>query len=393
MTQLLHQLGHQYQWNLQSHQNDHTGDGVIVGPRYMDPDKLSGIPYILRKQSFFDPQFFLPNSARGKLQKYSFFPDVLAGGFTTTEWSPVVSSECANGCVEFQRSMGFGSVVIPTRFYEGMPSDYISKQEHQFVTPFLACIGDLKLEVPVYLQLILTDQMLKDKPYREQILNWVTSFPEVSGVYLIYHVHNRQKQIGDIDLLMSLMSFISALKAANMSVVVGYTNAESALLLCAGPDAVTMGSYENLRMFNLRSFEEADGSVRRGPNARVYIPRLLEWVEYQYIGAIRRVVGDIDEYIGDDSYRMSMFEPKYNWHFTKREPYMHYFKSFTMQFQRLSSPTDGTLIDKVLAECQQAHNEFRNLREKGVVFPSGSGGEHIAGWITTINLWRREAGI
>ncbi|MEW6172244.1 MAG: hypothetical protein AB1510_04150 [Bacillota bacterium] len=391
MTSLLHQLGHRYQWSLLSILEENSGDGVIVGPRYMGPETVSQIPHTLRARSLFDPQFFLPNTARGKLQDYSFFPDVLSGGYSTTDWNTGIALDCASRCLEFQRAFGFSALVIPTRFYEGMPSEFIPNQENQFVIPFLQSIEGSRINLPVYLQLILTDQMLRDETYRTGILNWATSFPELDGIYLIYHVHNRQKQIGNIDFLMGLMNFIAALKNANMAVFVGYTNTESILLLCAGPDAVTMGSYENLRMFGLRSFEKENGSVTRGPNARVYIPRLMDWVDYQYIGAIGRVVGNIDEYIDDDNYRIRMFEPFYNWHFTKPEPYKHYFKSFTQQFQRIASSSDRELLENVAYECQQALEEFRVLRSSGIVFPPGNGGEHLASWMTVINLWRGDA--
>lgn len=390
MTKLLHQLGHRYQWSLTSIKEDSAGDGVIVGPRYMEPSKVADIPYSVRSRSIFDPQFFLPNTAAGKLREYSFFPDILSDGFSTSEWSIDSASECADRCLEFQLSMDFEAVVIPTRFYEGMPSNFITNQERQFVHPFLSSVERLGVDTAVYLQLILTDQMLKDRPYRTEILNWITSFPELSGVYLIVHAHNRTKQNADIDLLIGLLSFISALKRVGMCIVIGYTNTESLLLLCAEPDAVTMGSYENLRMFSLRAFENQDGSTPRGPNPRIYIPRLLDWVEYQYIGAIARVVSDLDDYIGNDTYRVRMFQSSYNWHFTKPEPYKHYFKSFSDQFYRLHSSSSDTLVDRVLAECRQAHNDFEMLREAGIVFPSGSGGEHVANWITAINLWRQE---
>lgn len=390
MTLLLHQLGHRYQWSIASIAEDNAGDGVIIGPRYMEPSKVANIPYSLRYRSLFDPQFFLPNTAAGKLREYAFFPDILSDGFSTAEWSTDSASECADRCLEFQLSMEFGAVVIPTRFYEGMPSNFITDQESQFVHPFLSSVERLGVDTAVYLQLILTDQMLKDQTYKAEILNWITSFPELSGVYLIVHVHNRTKQISDIDLLIGLLNFISVLKRVGMCIVIGYTNTESLLLLCAEPDAVTMGSYENLRMFSLRAFEDQDGSTTRGPSARIYIPRLLDWVEHQYIGAIARVVSNLDDYIGNDSYRMRMFQPTYNWHFTKPEPYKHYFKSFSDQFHRLQASSGNSPVDRILAECQQALNDFEALRESGIVFPPGSGGEHLANWITAINLWRRE---
>ncbi|WP_027360820.1 hypothetical protein [Desulforegula conservatrix] len=85
-----------------------------------------------------------------------------------------------------------------------------------------------------------------------------------------------------------------------------------------------------------------------------------------------------------------MFEPSYNWHFTKNEPYKHYFKSFYKQFKRLSASDPDSLLDNVISECNKAINEFNFLRDSGIVFPNNGGGEHLSTWITVINLWKRD---
>jgi len=355
----------------------------------MAPQKVRAIPAALRQSSLFDPQFFLPNSARGKLPEYSFFPEVLSGGFTTEEWGPEMARSCADRCLSFQNAYEFEAVVIPTRFYEGMPSNFISKQEAQFVVPFLQSIeASGTNDRPVFLQLILTDQMLKDESYRSELLNWVTSYPELHGVYLVYYVHNRQKQITDIQFLIGLLSFVGAIKSSGLSIAIGYANTESVLLLCAGADILTVGTYENLRMFNLKSFEEPDESPRRGPTPRIYVPRLMQWIDHQYIGAIGAVVEDLGEYLEDNEHSVRMFEPTYNWHFTKPEPYKHYFVSFARQFRRLNSHGADAIVDAVLEECRRATQGFEELNEAGLVFSPESGGGHLASWMTTLNLWR-----
>jgi hypothetical protein len=64
MVDIYHQLGWRYQWNLDSIVSDGTADGIIVSPRYMHQKTVVGLPLDLRKRSIFDPQFYVPNSAR-----------------------------------------------------------------------------------------------------------------------------------------------------------------------------------------------------------------------------------------------------------------------------------------------------------------------------------------
>ncbi len=386
MTQLLHQLGHRYQWNLDCIQEENIGDGVIIGPRYMERSFVQNLPLELRKNSIFDPQFFLPSSGKGKLPTYPFFPQVVSGDFSTTEWDPEFAHQCAANCVDFQIACDFKHLVIPTRVREGMPSDYIEEQSISFVEPFINEIRSREIFQKKILQLTLTDQMLKDDLYRRDILNWVTGIREIDGVYLIYYLSSRRKQIFDIDFLYSVLLFISDLKKSGMIVLLGYQNTESILMLISNPDAVTMGSYENLRMFGLTPYQNQDDIQIRGPNARIYISRLLQWVEYQYIGAINRVINNPINFYHDNKYKLAMFEPTYNWNFSKPEPYRHYFLSFADQFYRLASFEDENRIDAIREECEQALREFELLEEKGIVFDSESGGRHLPAWITALNL-------
>jgi hypothetical protein len=387
MTEVFHQLGHRFRWSIDSLLEDGTGDGIIAAARYMDPSRIAQLPTDLRVRSIFDPQFFLPGSTQGSLPKYPFFPQVIADGFSTAEWREPIALDCASQCLAFQAEHRFRYLVIPTRVREGMPADFIDTQHRSFVAPFLSAFERLPEPHPLLLQLVLTDQMLRDAAYRRDLLNWITGIGQIAGVYLIPFITNRPKQITDIDLLLGLMSFIRAIKAAQMMAVLGYVNTEAALLLVADPDIVTIGSYENLRMFGTSPYEHDKDGKRRGPNARVYVSRLLQWIEHQYIGAIARVVDDPEAYFEATPYRVTMFQPQYRWHFTKPEPYKHYFLASSRQLRRLAAPALPPRADAVRHELECAAAEFQSLRDRGIVFDDQSGGGHIAPWLTALNLY------
>jgi hypothetical protein len=277
---------------MKSWRESRTGDGGIVGARYVKPSGVLDIRREEREYCLFDPQFYLPNTKVGELKEYPFFPDVFADGFVTAEWDAETAYSCAVSCLRFQNERGFRGLVIPGRVYGGIKSDFIESQEGQFVEPFLRALTDLGYDgKQVYLQVVVTEHMIKNEVVRRELLNWVTSHQRVKGIYLVYYLESRSKQIEDIEFLVGLMSFIENLKYCGMDVCVGYCNTESLLLMCAGADAVSMGSYENLRMFGLDAFEKRDKDKKmKGPNPRVYVSRLLQWVEHQYLGAIELAV-------------------------------------------------------------------------------------------------------
>lgn len=387
MTEIFHQLGFRYQWNLKSIEGEGTGDGAIIAPRYMPKEKVISLPLSFRQKCFFDPQYYLPNSSSGKLSTYEFFPQVIADGFRTTEWTTELAYQSAYECLEFQISCDFRYLVAPTRFREGMPSDYIESQTTLFVDPFINAYIDLGKPKPLLLQIILTDQMLKDKSYITEVLNWVTGIQMIEGVYLIYQHTRTHKQVEDIEFLLSVNHFIKSIKESGMVVVIGYMNTESIPLMCAEPDIITIGTYENMRIFNTLSFEgtSTDKKKMHGPNARIYINKLLQWVEHDYLGAIERVVGDLKEFVADNVHMVTMFEPSYEWYFSKPDPYLHYFVSFSDQFRRLSTHNSIDRVQLVKDECQSALDQYERLERGGIVFDPNSGGRHLASWLTYLN--------
>ena len=109
------------------------------------------------------------------------------------------------------------------------------------------------------------------------------------------------------------------------------------------PDSITIGSYENLRMFKISRFEMSEGKSMRAPNARLYSSKLLQWLDYNYIDSMKSLVANYDSFFDDTNYKPLMLSvgefknQKYSWHFSKSEIYKHYFEVFYSQIKNLSS--------------------------------------------------------
>jgi hypothetical protein len=395
--EVFHQLGFRHSWNFQSLQDDQTGDGVILAPRYLERVAVEELEPRDKDFALFDPQFFLPSTPKGKLATYSFFPEVAAGGFSTSEFpaengNRSAARASAEGCVRFQVQNGFPYVVIPTRYLDGLPSDFIAKQSELFVEPFLAALEDHPDHRPVVLQLILNDLMLKNPEYRSEILNWVTGIPGLAGVYLIISASNRRKQLKDPELLEAALRFIAALDRNAIDVFVGYTNTEALLLSIAGPRAVTVGCYENMRMFNIRTFQDDEDSDVRGPTPRLYVSRLLQWVSRDYLPFIRRVLEPGEVLFDENGYQAEMFKPSYNWHFTKPELYKHGILEFWKQLRTVGDVFGRERYERVAAMINTARGWYSRFEDAGIAFDQDNDGSHLPLWLTVANQFAREQG-
>lgn len=386
-----HQLGFRYKWNLQSLEDDSTGEGVIIAPRFMNPDTVERLDDSIKQSAIFDPQFFLPRVPLGQLAAYDFFPQLVSGGFATSEYTPAIALESAKRCVEFQTRNNFRYVTVPTRHIPGMPSSFIENQQSLFIDPFMKAIEEKAINKEVLIQLILNENMIKDPEYSADILNWLTSLSNVRGVYLITEVAPRTKQHRDIDFLFSLLNFVDALAENELDVVLGYLNTESLLLSLASPRIVTIGIYENTRMFNVGNFAEKENTKMQGPNARLYCSRLLQWVDHRYIGAIQRALPEGSDFFDQNKYQALMFEPTFQWHFTKPQLYKHHFLVLGGQLRAIADLEDGERYKAVVEIFEDALESY-SLLESEIVFDADSSGVHLPAWLTAAHQFAKRKG-
>lgn len=386
--EIYHQLGHNYNWNLQSFKDDSCGNGMIISPCHTEEEKCPTILKSVSGKAFFDPQFFVPNSTKGKLKTYSFFPQVVSGGFATQDYA-ADSKISARECVSFQLSSDFEYGVIPTRYLAGTPSDFIKGQSEYFVEPFLREFEAQGCSKKLLLQLVLNEHMLKDEDFLSDILNWATGLTEIEGIYLITELQTASKQVNNLDFLIRKLHLIEQLRANDLMVVLGYLNTESLLLAIAGPDVLTIGSYENVRLFGATKFVD-EKKETRGPTPRLYISQLTQLVDHRYLNVISRLFSD--DFFDDTPYNAELFEPSFKWHFSKPALYKHYFVVLCRQLDELKNLDGNQRYSQLCDILGLSLDNFQIINSSGIVLDDNSGGTHLPIWLTAAHQFARDMG-
>jgi len=383
---IYHQLGHNYKWNLDLFTRDSIGDGVIFSPVNMKYDKLASLPVSLRKSGFLDPQYYMPKEEKGSLSTYSYFPSVMVDNFQTSDFKSI-SKESASRCVQLQIDFDFQKIIIPTRFFKEPPSDFFQKAEESIVIPYLSAISQQNNTSPVLLSAIVTTGQLIDEEKFDEYLSWITAL-EIDGVYLIFYHERSRKQIQREDFLFKCLQFIHYLKDNDLWVVVGYCNTEGLLYSAAMPDAITMGSYENLRFFREGRFVVDDG-VKRGPKARFFSSKLLQWIDSDYIGSFSNLMPDWENLFLDQTpHKDEIFDPEFNWHFTKPGIYKHFFHSFYSRVLDLPEEQPDR-IHHVDILFREAINCFQSIESSGIFLDNDSDGGHLPHWLNVISMFKK----
>lgn len=372
--ELLHQVGHNASWNLQSYQDEHCGDGLILSPLHQAMPIVEQLQPATRAASLFDPQFYLPNSRKRKLLSYPFFPEQVDGGFQTGTFAEH-AARVAQSCIEFQVAQAFRKVVVPTRFLDEMYPEYFEMQAEFSVSSFIAAAGNR----PLCLSVAVKASMIRHASWRRMLLDWITSFHQVDELYLMYEHVRDYKQIQDPEFLREALRFFREVMATGLKLTIGYTNTEGLLYTAAGDPNITMGAFENTRIFSVDKFVESDGD-RRGPKARIYLPGLMNWVQFQDAKLIRQLAPRVWERVymptqwGEDALAQSV-EPTFN----QPALYKHYFLNMQSQVNVLRQIPVNDRRNYLLERVADAMAAYQAL-PRGLNLERHGMGSHLPGW-------------
>lgn len=376
-----HQVGHNATWNIDSFEDDGCGDGLILSPVHQALNSIEKIKLETRNASLFDPQFYLPSSAKPKLMQYDFFPGkITEGGFSTIAFESIVK-DAANKCVSFQRDMGFRRITVPTRFLDQMYSDYIDRQRAFCVDAFM---DEIRSDEEICLSLAVTDAMICDQGFRTKLLTWITSYANVYELYLIYSRSSDPKQIHDADLLIACHRLGLEMAQIGIQLTWGHQNTEALLSTAQGEVGVTVGSFENTRIFSTAKFIVTDED-RRGPKARIYLKGLLNWIQFEQAKKIMENLPLIWKKIyeptkyADETLKL-VLEPTFN----QPSLYKHYFMNIDNEIKVISNIPQ---IDrkKYLRERVEIAQSYYAEIEKSMALEKHGQGTHLVQWLKAID--------
>ena len=390
--EVYHQLGHMNKWNIDSIQDENTGDGVIISPRHMNKKNVEILDAKMKKKAIFDPQIFNPHEVNKQMSTYNFYPSTLMpDGFDTGRYSEY-SSIYAAECVDFQIRNDFRFLVIPTRYYSEMPpvTDLIELQNENYINPFLSYTRSADIEKDIILQVTLSSYMIKNVEYTSELLNWITGVEGIKGVYLITEFLPHNGQIDDADYLYSLLNFISVLSQNELIVILGYLNTEALLLSIANPSIVTIGSYENLRCFDLSTFSGMGEKEKWSwTPPRIYVPLLLDWIEYDYFNLIKKKFPEYLKFSRDTEYTRTLLSPTYSGDAVKFT-YKHFLIEGSKQLRDVSVFEDEARYNEVHNIIECTIQRYSQLEKAGVELERC--GSNLQKWLTSANLFASDQG-
>lgn len=261
--------------------------GAILSPVNYDRSKTAGIVAKKPHDAFeyiFDPQFYVPNSNRGHLSEWSYFP----ANFDTADQSSPGHWEAINGTlISTSSALEVDVVASPCVLPKTFATDYYD---------FLVAIGNhLKSIAPSSIGVLQTAVIpLNDLNSLDRV-NELASILTKSlsdGIYLIfYSEQSGRRELSDGGTLGFACHLLNALSRSGIRVVVGYTGSDVVLWTESGASDCATGKFWNLRRFGPERWEESSSDGGGG--------QLPYWFEPSLLGYLREF--DLDRMLAAES--------------------------------------------------------------------------------------------
>lgn len=198
----------------------------------------------------FDPQLYVPETERGKLKKWSYFPkDFDTADPSDTRWREALNDKLSSACLKTMVDSACSPVIIPKVFDD----DYYSES----IEVCNALCSKLEGERISILQTALVGLADLTKEDRALEIASIVSRTDAERIYLVLvGSEPPRREFSGVSELVGAMRLIKACEENDLRVTVGFCSSDVLLWKAAGATACASGKFFNLRRFTRQRFEE-----------------------------------------------------------------------------------------------------------------------------------------
>lgn len=383
---ILHQLGHNHKWSLDSYFENRVGDGFIISAYSFEKekitDKLSGYkPEQYLPHSLIDLQFYGSKASNGEnLKSYPFHPI----NFKKSQETETSVIDSALAGIEYQEKLGLKEVLVP--------NVYIEPERGQKNSDLISILSkklnkQKKERVSYYLTVPISGTTIREDSEIDALLQGLTDMDIVFDGYYIAcepNLETRKKISVDYKYYSNLNRVLETLKKQGFKVILGFANVDSLVFAALNDlDAVSIGTYENLRNFNIKRFTEDKGG---GPSdGWYYSEKLLNFIKAKQLEVLRER-GGLDLVANTDNiFSDIILKDGYPWNTHRPDVHKNYLLAIARQLSKVASGSNKAERIAILEQMiEEARANYRSLEEKGIILDDESLNYHLPLWQTVL---------
>lgn len=377
-----HALGHNSNWNVESYLDHNIGDFFLITAFTHGAD-FDTKP-LLKKVidlSMIDLQFYgkkeSANLEKGKLSEFSFHP----ANCDSDEITNVYFDNCVKQAIDFQKDKNIKHIIIPN-FYENEDVEDIVAT----IKTINKYVSKLKREDEEYfMTLPFANHVIIDKVKVEEILFACTDMNICFDGYYITCENKpeyRKKLTTDFKIFKNLSRVFKTIKDQGFKTIYAYANWDAIIYLAqTNIDFITIGTYENLRNFDVKRFTE--NSSGGGSKGYYFSEKLLNMVRADDVTMLNET-GKINIIKNEKNiFSDIILQQGYPWNIHKPDVNKNYLLSITRLLKEIASIDDsGSRKDFVLRLIDSAIKNYDHLESNKIFLNNESSNYHLNTWKT-----------
>jgi hypothetical protein len=377
-----HILGHHSNWNIEAYLEQNIGDYFLITAftHGIDFESKKLIQKVFDK-SMIDLQFYgkkeSANINKGKLSEISFHP----ANCNPDEITNIYFENCVKQAIGFQEEKGFDNIIIPN-FYENDEVENIIFTLNS-MNSYLS--KNRKEGKKYFMTLPFANHVIIDKNKVEQILFACTDMDIIFDGYFITcetKLEFKRKLSTDIKIFRNLSRVLKTLNEQSFETIYAYANWDALIYLAqTNIDYITIGTYENLRKFDINRFVQDDSGG--GSKGYYFSEKLLNMIKAENVTVLRET--DTLDFIRNERNIFSdiILKEGYAWNIHKPDVNKNYLLSISRLFSEISSIDDMNMRKKfVLDLIERAISIYFQLEKKNVFLDNESSNYHLSLWKT-----------
>ncbi len=376
-----HTLGHNSNWSIESYFEQGIGDYFLItafnnGIGFSERNYFKKIHDI----SMIDLQFYGKKHKQGKLDEFEFHP----ANANPSEVTNVYFENCLKRAIDYQKNLGFNNIIIP-HFYENEDVKDIVRTIKS-INKHIKSIRSRKEKY--FMTLPFANYVIHDSAKVEEILFACTDMNIAFDGYFITCENKpefRKKLTTDLKLLKNLTRVFRTLKKQNFETIYAYANWDAMIFLAQTDiDYVTIGTYENLRNFDIKRFTEDESGG--GSKGYYFSEKLLNMVRADSVTLIRET-GNLDIIRNEKNiFSDIILKEGYPWNIHKPDVNKNYLLAISRLLKSIDDISNFDDRKKyVMRLINNAINNYDTLEENEVYLDRESGNYHLNVWKTYLS--------
>ncbi len=247
----------QFGWGMMEHcrhlLSNWGGGTVILSPRDLYEGQLLGFTDSMLKikdcATLLDPQFFLPHANHKRLCSHEYWPsDYESSAF----WQGVGLERLINNLFDINSRLSTSHFILPGLLATKIDADWLNIHSAIF-----DMAKSLNLNLPLIMTLAISGDATRDNDQVALLIEESEKW-DPAGYYIVFEHPRGQYLVDDVSWLLNTLDITATLRLRGHHVILGYCNQQMLIASITKVQAVSSGTWMNVRSFPQNKFKTDD---------------------------------------------------------------------------------------------------------------------------------------